>query len=121
MLMLWNARLPPTATKESAREGLPETMASTQPRPRAGAVDYNRTARVRAHGRNCAAWPRRSLGAWAWEVAHGGAVLVPAGLSRLENLVTGYDEGSVALEDGDAPPFRLAATPFSIGRSERPD
>lgn len=59
-----------------------------------------------------AAFPgRRGLG-----VAHGGAVLVVAGWSRLENLVPGYDEGSVVLEDAEAPAHRLAEAPFSIGR-----
>ncbi|MDP8932080.1 MAG: hypothetical protein M3O70_26805 [Actinomycetota bacterium] len=48
-------------------------------------------------------------------VAHGGAVLVPAGWSRVENLVTGYDDGSIVLEDSAAAPHRLATTPFNLG------
>lgn len=45
-------------------------------------------------------------------VAHGGAVLLPPGWRRIENLSTGYDEGSVVLSAVDSRTYELRNAPY---------
>ena len=51
--------------------------------------------------------PRRGLG-----VAHGGAVLLPSGWQRIENLSTGYDEGSIVLDAFGSHPHELRSAAY---------
>lgn len=50
---------------------------------------------------------RRGLG-----VAHGGAVLLPSGWRRIENLSTGYDEGSIVLDALGSHPHELRSAAY---------
>jgi hypothetical protein len=47
-------------------------------------------------------------------IAHAGAVLLPSGWQRIENVVTGFDDGSVVLDHPDAHPHLLCHTPYPL-------
>lgn len=53
-------------------------------------------------------------GAKGLGISHHGAVLIPPGFARIENLTTGLDDGSIVLTEPDEAPHRLCDQPYTL-------